>query len=211
MNDENRAIEIRNQQRKKDRKRYLEILEKKADDNFLSAAQRQRRIQKAEEAEYKRKNDIEKGLRTVKDVNADDYTDSDYQSSGTEHHEEDEKSDKEEELEAIFDMNEVQIHAMLAQAVAAEGTIAEQFQNEIDQNKPVEMTEKQRIRCLLMVQLFFAGLGDSKQISIRDQGMVAKRVRQDWIQRKKEQLKAEQDKRKKTRAAKKAAKRKARG
>ena len=59
-------------------------------------------------------------------------------------------------------MNEVPIHAMLAQAVAAEGTIAEQFQKEIDQNKPVEMTEKQRIRCLLMVQLFFAGLGDPK-------------------------------------------------
>lgn len=32
----------------------------------------------------------------------------------------------------------------------------------------VEMTEKQRIRCLLMIQLFFAGLGDSTSVNLKD-------------------------------------------
>jgi len=89
-------------------------------------------------------------------------------------------------------MNEVQIHHMLAQAVANEGEI-DDINQQLEANKPAEMTEKQRIRCLLLVQLFFAGLGDSSQISLREQGIVCKRVRQDYTDKKKEEQKAIQE------------------
>lgn len=33
---------------------------------------------------------------------------------------------------------------------------------------PIQMTEKQRLKCLLIVQIFFAGLGDDSAINLKD-------------------------------------------
>ena len=156
-------------------------------------AQRERRIKKAEDMDMKRRMDEQKGLRRVRNIEDEDYTSSEYHSDNSQvksDDDDDERSEKQEQkLEEIFDMNEVQIHHMLAQAVANEGDLDE-INQQLEANKPVEMTEKQRIRCLLLVQLFFAGLGDSAQISLREQGTVCKRVRQDYTEQKKIEQKA---------------------
>ena len=49
-------------------------------------------------------------------------------------------------------MNEIEIHKMLAEAVANKGSSMNNEQrNLLGENKPIEMTEKQRIRSLLMI------------------------------------------------------------
>ena len=42
-----------------------------------------------------------------------------------------EKANKEDELDQIFEMNEVQIHAMLAEAVANKGKASEEVDEEL--------------------------------------------------------------------------------
>ena len=93
---------------------------------------------------------------------------------------------------------------MLAEAVANHGEFDEDLKNQLEMdNKAVEMTDKQRIRCLLMVQLFFAGLGDDKAIQLKDQISIANRVKNDYAAKMKAQQKAEALKRKEERAEKK--------
>ena len=50
-------------------------------------------------------------------------------------------------------MNEIQITAMLAEAIANKGAMNdENVENELNRKRNlVEMTEKQRIRCLLLI------------------------------------------------------------
>jgi len=120
---------------------------------------RERRIIKAEKQDKKRRMDEAKGFLRVRDVNDQaEESSSAYHSSNSDPESESSQK-KEEELEEIFDMNEAQVHAMLAEAVANDGNIGADLQA-FDLHKTPDMSDKQRIRCLLMVQLFFASLGD---------------------------------------------------
>ena len=71
--------------------------------------------------------------------------DSVYHSSndGASEESEEEKRKNEEDLEDVFVMNEIQIHEMLAEAVANKGEADEELNDQLDMNsKPVEMTDK---------------------------------------------------------------------
>ena len=90
---------------------------------------------------------------------------------------------------------------MLAEAVAGGGEVDDNLQQEFDfRKKPIEMTDKQRIRCLLIVQLFFSGLGDANSISLKDQIVIANRCRVKHAQEKKELEKEEAARRKQEKA-----------
>ena len=67
-------------------------------------------------------------------------------------------------------MNEIQIHAMLVKAIANKGDkIDDELEAQLNMKKmPIQMTEKQRLKCLLIVQIFFAGLGDDSAINLKD-------------------------------------------
>ena len=75
-------------------------------------------------------------------------------------------------------MNEIQITTMLAKTVATDGEILpKEVQEELDlTRKQVDMTALQRQKGLLMIQMFFADLGDRECLSIGDQMKVQKKM-----------------------------------
>lgn len=58
------------------------------------------------------------------------------------------------------------------------------------------MNEKQRIKCLLIVQIFFAGLGDDTAINLKDQAIIFKRIKEKHEKEKKEHNRAEKKRKK---------------
>ena len=68
-------------------------------------------------------------------------------------------------------MNEAQITQMLVQAVQSKGEAINPLISDKLQMKraPVDMTEKQRLTCQLIVQQFFAELGDKSAMTIQNQ------------------------------------------
>jgi hypothetical protein len=88
--------------------------------NAVSLQKRERRILKAEKRNLKKMVDEQKGLRrVVEDKGSDDS--STYITSDSGKSDSDRENKQDEKLEEIFDMNEIQIHAMLAKAIANKG------------------------------------------------------------------------------------------
>ena len=75
-------------------------------------------------------------------------------------------------------MNEIQITTMLAKTVATGGDILpKDVEDELElMKKPVEMTALQKQKGLLMVQMFFADLGDPTALSMDEQARVEKKI-----------------------------------
>ena len=146
---------------------------------------------KADQEERRRKMEEAKGLRRVVDVKKDD----DYASSSSGYcssnsaEDSDEPETKEEQLEDIFNQNEMQVHAMLAEAFMNKGEdMNKQLADQLDMaEKPLEMSDKQRIRCLVLIQTFFAGLGDPTEINLKDQTLIAKRAKEQFDREKKKE------------------------
>lgn len=69
-------------------------------------------------------------------------------------------ANKEVELDDIFTQNEVQVRAMLEQAVKSKKTIDEQYAEAGLETERCDMNEKQRVFCLRFIQSFFADLGN---------------------------------------------------
>lgn len=102
----------------------------------------ERRMIKAEKAEQKKKYDEQKGLTKVQGVGDSDDSSSAYHSSNSDSNSTDQEN-KEEQLEDIFDKNEIQIHEMLAEAVANKGDFDEDLKNQLEMdNRNIEMTDK---------------------------------------------------------------------
>ena len=98
-------------------------------------------------------------------------------------------------------MNEIQITTMLAKTVATDGEILpKEVQEELFlEKKQVDMTALQRQKGLLMIQMFFADLGDSNCLSIGDQLRVQKKIEEN----KRAEARAEALKKKKEREERK--------
>lgn len=76
----------------------------------------------------KQKYDETKGLTKVQGINDSEGDSSDYHSSNSDSNSTDEEK-KEEQLEDIFEKNEMQIHEMLAEAVANRGDFDDAMKN----------------------------------------------------------------------------------
>ena len=68
---------------------------------------------------------------------------------------------------------------MLAEAFV-KGDVDKELASGLDLDDKVEMSEKQRIRCLLLIQTFFSALGDQTGISIKDQLKISRQIKQDF-------------------------------
>ena len=80
--------------------------------------------------------------------------------------------DKEhEKFHDIMSMNEIQITNMLVQAVVSKGEVVDsQLHDKFNiRRERVEMSDKQRLFCKMMLKQFFAELGDTMAMSIEDQ------------------------------------------
>ena len=121
---------------------------------------RERKLTKTEQADRKRKIDQAKGLRRVKGEYNPDDSDESYHTMVSEeklnepYQPSESSSDpdaaKDDELEDIFNQNVVQVHAMLAEAFV-KGDIDKELAEGLDIDDKIEMSEKQRIRCLLLI------------------------------------------------------------
>ena len=113
--------------------------------NKNNLQRRERRLMKADQEERKRRMDEAKGLRRVQDVKRADGDDSEsaYVSSNSADSDE-EPETKEEQLEDIFNQNEMQVHAMLAEAFMNKGEdMNKDLANALEMGPaPVEMSDK---------------------------------------------------------------------
>ena len=94
----------------------------------------ERRMIKAEKEEQKKRYDEQKGLTKHQNINDSDNGTSAYHSSNSESNSTDEEK-KEEKLEDIFEKNEIQIHEMLAEAVANRGDMDEELKHQLELDK----------------------------------------------------------------------------
>ena len=106
----------------------------KIDQSKVTMQKLERRMIKAEKEEQKKRYDEQKGLTKHQNINDSDNDTSAYHSSNSESNSTDEEK-KEEKLEDIFEKNEIQIHEMLAEAVANRGDMDEELKHQLELDK----------------------------------------------------------------------------
>ena len=125
--------------------KYRHVHDEIQERNRNNLQRRERRLMKADQEERKRRMDEAKGLRRVQDVKRADGDDSEsaYVSSNSADSDE-EPETKEEQLEDIFNQNEMQVHAMLAEAFMNKGEdMNKDLANALEMGQaPVEMSDK---------------------------------------------------------------------